>query len=56
MAYTEINSDRGPSIAPSKREKKDNTHWLYIAVIIAVIGGIVLGLVAGYCKSTKAIG
>ncbi|MBI3212664.1 MAG: cation:dicarboxylase symporter family transporter [Mycobacterium sp.] len=28
------------------KKKKDRTHWLYIAVIIAVLGGIVVGLLA----------
>lgn len=32
----------GPQIAEPKK-RKDNTHWLYIGVIIAVIGGIALG-------------
>ncbi|KAB1503916.1 cation:dicarboxylase symporter family transporter [Corynebacterium sp. 320] len=36
----------GPQIAASSKPRKDHTHWLYIAVIIAVIGGIVFGLVA----------
>ncbi|AQA02747.1 C4-dicarboxylate transporter DctA [Mycobacterium sp. MS1601] len=32
---------------PSKQSKKrDRTHWLYIGVIIAVLGGIAVGLVA----------
>lgn len=34
-----------PQIAEPKK-RKDNTHWLYIGVIVAVIAGIVLGLVA----------
>lgn len=33
-------------IAEPKKPKKDNTHLLYIGVIVAVIGGIVFGLVA----------
>lgn len=57
MAYTEISSNKGPSIAPGKRAKKDNTHWLYIAVIVAVIAGIVLGLVApDTAKALKPLG
>lgn len=36
----------GPKIAESPTPKKDRTHWLYIAVIVAVIGGILFGLVA----------
>ena len=27
------------------RQKRDKTHWLYIAVIAAVVAGIVVGLV-----------
>lgn len=29
-----------------QRKKRDRTHWLYIGVIVAVLGGIVVGLVA----------
>lgn len=39
-------TSQSPQIAPAKKPKKDNTHWLYIAVIIAVIAGIIFGLVA----------
>jgi aerobic C4-dicarboxylate transport protein len=28
------------------KKKRDRTHWLYIAVIVAVLGGIVVGLAA----------
>ena len=46
-----------PKIAESKREKKDNTHWLYIGVIIAVIAGIIFGLVApDTAKGFKELG
>ena len=38
-------SAKGPQIAEPKK-RKDNTHWLYIGVIVAVVGGIILGLVA----------
>ncbi|GAB88452.1 C4-dicarboxylate transporter DctA [Gordonia rhizosphera] len=31
---------------PAIAKKKDRTHWLYVAVIGAVIGGVVVGLVA----------
>ncbi|MEX3504543.1 cation:dicarboxylate symporter family transporter [Corynebacterium sp. LK2510] len=34
-----------PQIAEPK-QRRDRTHWLYIAVIAAVVGGIALGLVA----------
>ncbi len=30
--------------APAKR--RDRTHWLYLAVIAAVVGGVIVGLVA----------
>ncbi len=29
-----------------KKAKRDRTHWLYIAVIVAVVAGVVVGLVA----------
>lgn len=46
-----------PQIAESKREKKDNTHWLYIGVIVAVIAGIIFGLVApDVAKGFKELG
>lgn len=35
-----------PKIPEPKKGHKDNTHWLYIAVIIAVVGGVIFGLVA----------
>jgi len=35
-----------PRIAEPKKPRRDNTHWLYIGVIVAVIAGIVFGLVA----------
>ncbi len=39
--------DRPPTdgVAPPKR-RRDHTHWLYLAVIAAVIGGVALGLLA----------
>ena len=39
-------SPGGPKIAQSKKPNKDRTHWLYIAVIIAVVVGIAFGLIA----------
>lgn len=46
-----------PKIASAKRPKKDNTHWLYIAVIIAVIAGIAVGLIAPeMAKGFKILG
>ncbi|KQB83102.1 cation:dicarboxylate symporter family transporter [Corynebacterium oculi] len=38
--------DAAPKIAEPKKPRKDRTHWLYIAVIIAIVAGIALGLVA----------
>ena len=35
-----------PDEAKPKKAKRDQTHWLYIAVIVAVVAGIVVGLVA----------
>ena len=46
-----------PRIAEPKKPRKDNTHWLYIGVIIAVIAGIVFGLVApDVAKEFKVLG
>ena len=36
-------------------KKRDRTHWLYIAVIVAVIGGIVVGLVAPETGSSLGV-
>lgn len=35
----------GPQIAEPKKPRKDRTHWLYIAIIVALVGGIALGLI-----------
>ncbi|MCZ9310294.1 cation:dicarboxylate symporter family transporter [Corynebacterium uberis] len=44
-------------IAEPKKPTKDRTHWLYIGVIIAVVAGIVLGLVApDVAKNFKILG
>ncbi|EGT5592583.1 C4-dicarboxylate transporter [Corynebacterium sp. HMSC06C06] len=48
-------SPQGPKIAESKAPKKDRTHWLYIAVIIAVLGGIAFGLIAPDSASNMKI-
>ena len=32
--------------APETPKKRDRTHWLYIAVIVAVVAGVVVGLLA----------
>ncbi|NTY58407.1 cation:dicarboxylate symporter family transporter [Mycolicibacterium sphagni] len=31
---------------PAPPKRKDRTHWLYLAVIAAVVGGVIVGLVA----------
>ena len=40
----ELYQDSGPTIVEPKEPRKDRTHWLYIMVIIAVILGIIVGL------------
>ena len=45
LAVTELTASR-PYVPESKKPKKDNTHWLYIGVIIAVIAGIIFGITA----------
>ena len=46
-----------PRIAEPKKPRRDNTHWLYIGVIVAVIAGIVFGLVApNVAKEFKVLG
>ncbi|OYO18617.1 C4-dicarboxylate transporter DctA [Enemella dayhoffiae] len=43
--------------APAQPRKKDRTHWLYILVIVAVIAGVILGLVAPEtAKGMKPLG
>jgi aerobic C4-dicarboxylate transport protein len=43
--------------APARPEKRDKTHWLYIAVIVAVVGGVIVGLLApGVGKSVGVLG
>src|SRR3954447_13403813 len=45
----------GPDSAAPRR--KDRTHYLYMAVIVAVALGIILGLVApGFAKELKPLG
>ncbi|MDO5629897.1 MAG: cation:dicarboxylase symporter family transporter [Mobilicoccus sp.] len=47
----------GPQIAEPKKPHRDRTHWLYIAVIVAVIGGIAFGLAApSLAKEWKVLG
>lgn len=47
----------GPRIAEPKKTPRDRTHWLYIAVIVAVLGGIAFGLIApSAAKEWKVLG
>src|SRR5689334_15651637 len=42
---------------PVAARRRDRTHYLYIAVIVAVLAGIVVGLVfPGFGKSLKPLG
>ncbi|MCX2933087.1 cation:dicarboxylase symporter family transporter [Mycobacterium sp. CVI_P3] len=42
---------------PEPRKRRDRTHWLYLAVIAAVIGGVLVGLVApGVGKQVGVLG
>lgn len=34
------------SAPPDKPAKKDRTHWLYIAVIVAVVAGVIVGMLS----------
>jgi aerobic C4-dicarboxylate transport protein len=38
MADTPVATDQAPTT------RRDRTHWLYIAVVVAVVLGIVVGL------------
>ncbi|ORM36959.1 cation:dicarboxylase symporter family transporter [Williamsia sp. 1135] len=38
--------DRSTAAQPPAPKKRDRTHWLYIAVIVAVVAGVIVGLVA----------
>ncbi|MGA9872550.1 MAG: cation:dicarboxylase symporter family transporter [Rhodococcus sp. (in: high G+C Gram-positive bacteria)] len=43
---TSIVADGSRSPEPEPKKKRDKTHWLYIAVIIAVVAGVIVGLTA----------
>ncbi|AKK03926.1 cation:dicarboxylate symporter family transporter [Corynebacterium epidermidicanis] len=46
-----------PRIADSGKPKKDRTHWLYIMVILAIVGGIAFGLLdPDHAKAMKPLG
>lgn len=52
-----VEASTAPRIAEPKKPRRDNTHWLYIGVIVAVIAGIVFGLVApNVAKEFKVLG
>ena len=39
--------DRTPlEESPKQHERRDRTHWLYVAVLVAVVAGVVVGLLA----------
>jgi aerobic C4-dicarboxylate transport protein len=42
---TTIDAERFDNPPTEPKKKRDKTHWLYIAVIIAVIAGVIVGLV-----------
>jgi aerobic C4-dicarboxylate transport protein len=43
---TDQDGQAQPPSSDPKPKRKDRTHWLYIAVIVAVVGGVIVGLVA----------
>ncbi|MCJ0977012.1 cation:dicarboxylase symporter family transporter [Rhodococcus sp. ARC_M12] len=43
---TTIDAERFDNPPAEPKKKRDKTHWLYIAVIIAVIAGVIVGLTA----------
>ncbi|CAN5460616.1 cation:dicarboxylase symporter family transporter [soil metagenome] len=45
-ADTDGDGTAQPPPSQDKPKRKDRTHWLYIAVIVAVVGGVIVGLVA----------
>ena len=40
-------TDAGAQVAEKPKRKKASTHWLYIAVIVAVVAGAAVGLIFG---------
>ncbi len=47
----------GPTVTDPARPHRDRTHWLYIAVIVAVLAGIAFGLLApGAAVQVKWLG
>jgi len=41
-----INLDVPPADSPAPKKRRDRTHWLYLAVIGAVLAGVIVGLAA----------
>ncbi len=49
-----VATDEMPATPPKKRDK---THWLYVAVIVAVVGGVAVGIIApGVGKDLGVLG
>ncbi|MCS3878575.1 cation:dicarboxylase symporter family transporter [Gordonia amarae] len=47
MGFRTGDEDAAPAPSPERLvQKRDRTHWLYIAVIVAVVSGVIVGLVA----------
>ncbi|WP_307008406.1 cation:dicarboxylate symporter family transporter [Sinomonas atrocyanea] len=53
-------SPTAPDAAPAKKKSVDRTHWLYIAVVIAVVLGVAVGLMFpgkdGFAANLKPLG
>lgn len=50
-------TDQLDTSTPPKKAKRDRTHWLYLAVIVAVLAGVAVGLLApGVGKSVGLLG
>ena len=41
-----IDLDVSPADSPAPKKRRDRTHWLYLAVIAAVLAGVIVGLAA----------
>ena len=47
MTFRSDNEESVPAPSPERIvTKRDRTHWLYLAVIAAVVGGVIVGLAA----------
>ncbi|MDP9885210.1 aerobic C4-dicarboxylate transport protein [Sinomonas atrocyanea] len=53
-------SPTAPDAAPAKKKSVDRTHWLYIAVVVAVVLGVAVGLMFpgkdGFAANLKPLG